>query len=122
MSIVPAGVHDTRVLGDEIVRIRLLNGEGVHVRTKCNDRTFAVVEFSDHAGPTDPGADGEPEHLHFPRCDSRGPDLLEREFRMLMKISTYRSEVCGERLGLFEKIHGASGVQSSWLSIKRNQD
>jgi hypothetical protein len=41
---------------------------------------------------------------------------------MLMKISTYRSEVCGERSGLFEKIHGASGVQSSWLSIKRNQD
>ena len=28
---------------------------------------------------------------------------------MPMKVSTYRGEVCGERLGLFEKIHGALG-------------
>jgi hypothetical protein len=27
-----------------------------------------------------------------------------------MKVSTYRGEVWGERPGLFEKIHGASGV------------
>jgi len=31
---------------------------------------------------------------------------------MLMEVSAYRSEVRGERLGSFEKVHGASGVWS----------
>jgi len=35
---------------------------------------------------------------------------LERELRVLVKVSAYRGELWGERLGLFEKIHGASGV------------
>ncbi len=36
---------------------------------------------------------------------------------MLLKVSTNRGEVCGERLGLFEKIHGASGV---WIGRARS--
>jgi hypothetical protein len=33
-----------------------------------------------------------------------------------MKVSAYRGEVFGESLGLFEKIHGASGV---WVARAR---
>ena len=138
MSIVAAGVHDTRVLGDELVGIRLLDRKGVHVRTECDDRSLAVVEFGDHPRSADACTDREAKGLHLLRGDPSRPDLLERKFGMLMKVSAYLGEVCGERLGLFEKIHGASGVwielvwsvwrgqssgvQGPWLLAQRNQD
>ena len=132
MSIVPAGVHDSRVPGDELVGIRLLDRKGVHVRTECDDRSFAVVELGDHPRSADACTDGEAKGLHLLRRDPSRTDLLERKFGMLMKVSSYLGEVCGERLGLFEKIHvssgvwmepvWSSGVQGSWLLAKRNQD
>ena len=117
MSIVPAGVHDTGVLGDEVVRIRLLDGKGVHVRAECDDGALAIVEFGDHPRSAYPCTDGEAEHFHLLCRDSRRSDLLERKLRMPMKVSAYRGKVCGERLGLFEKIHGASGV---WVEHARS--
>ena len=36
---------------------------------------------------------------------------------MLVEVSTYRGEFCGERSGLFEKIHEASGV---WVERARS--
>ena len=105
MSIVPAGVHDTRVLGNELVGIRLVDRKGVHVRTECDDRSLAVVEIGGQSRTADSRTDGKAEGLHLLRRDPRRPDLLERKFGILVKVSAYRREVCGERLGLFEKIH-----------------
>ena len=110
VSIVPASVHDTCVLGDEVVGIRLLYGKGVHVGAKCDEGTLAVIELRDHPRSADPRTNGKAEGLHLPCRDPCRSDLLERKLRILMKVSTDRSEVRGERLGLFEKIHGASGV------------
>ena len=42
---------------------------------------------------------------------------MERKLRMLVEVSTYRGEFCGERSGLFEKIHEASGV---WVERARS--
>ena len=117
MTIVPASVHDAWVLGDEVVRIRLLYRKRVHVRTERDERTLTIVEFGDHAGSADPGADGESERLHLPCRDPCRSDFLERKLGMLVKVSTYRREFCGERSGLFEKIHGASGV---WVERARS--
>ncbi len=59
--------------------------------------------------------DVSPSHLLF--RDSRRSDLLERQFGMPMEVPAYRGEVCGESLGLFEKIHGTSGV---WVERVRS--
>ena len=59
VTIVPASVHDTWVLGDEVVRIRLLYRKRVHVCPERDERTLTIVEFGDHSGSSDPGADGE---------------------------------------------------------------
>jgi len=117
MTIVPASVHDARVLGDEVVRIRLLYRKRVHVRTERDERTLTIVELGDHPGSSDPSADGETERLHLFCRDPRRSDFLERKLRMLVKVSTYRGELCGERSGLFEKIHEASGV---WVEKARS--
>ena len=72
--------------------------------------TVSVVELGDHPRSADPCTNGKAEGLHLFCRDPRGSDLLERKLGMLMEVSTYRGEVCGERSGLFEKIHGTSGV------------
>ena len=108
MTIVPTRVHDTRVLRDEVVRVRLLYRKGVHVRAERDEGTLTIVEFGDHAGSADPRSNGEAERLHLHCGDPRGSDFSERKLRMLVKVSTYRGEFCGVRLGLFEKIHEAT--------------
>ena len=90
--------------------IRFLDGKGVHVRPECDDGSLAVVQFGDHPRSADACTDGEAKGLHLLCRDPRRSDLPERKFRMPMKVSAYRSEVGSERLGLFEKFHGASGV------------
>ena len=96
MSVVPAGVHDAWVLRDEVVRIRLLYGKGVHVRTERDEGTLTIVEFGDHPGSADSCTDGETERLHLFGRDPRRSDFLERKFRMLVKVSAYRGELCRE--------------------------
>jgi hypothetical protein len=92
VHVVAASVHHAVNLARVFKPGRLLDRQGVHVRSEQHGRPVAVAEHPSHPGRGDALDDLIVKVLQPRRGDPRRAMLLERQFRMSVKIPVYIAE------------------------------